>query len=369
MKDAIDLFLKNKSVFKENNKFYKVKAVSDTAFSSKKVLNKLKEKFPNYSVNYMYLPKYKKVVFVFSEEVKQSRNKNFSESLELSFHSLIKLNKKIKLIQIKDFFIDEKEFSFELTKEEFYQYVDNFQDSLSILENEIDNFLYNKLKKEIISAAEKNGGFIDIEGENLIYKVPKLPFYYWAINARFFNDLPQKIGLDKWAPVSPYGFKMQNDDPYHTDWWIGAGIPIKSYNEEEDEKLNMNAMMLKINLQAKLLNFESTVLSGNEDVVAYVQHYDDFKNDFSKVLEDRILILPDLNLKFESIILKAVKNGKGGVVCGAGGKAAHLSKVGRELNFPIFLEDNALNKFKNVMKLKLSPKSGKITWFNGSNLF
>ena len=38
--------------------------------------------------------------------------------------------------------------------------------------------------------------------------------------------------MPSWDCVSPTGIKMNMDDPYHTDWVLGAGLDIdESYSE------------------------------------------------------------------------------------------------------------------------------------------
>ncbi len=61
-----------------------------------------------------------------------------------------------------------------------------------------------------------------------VVQVPRAPFMHWALSR--VPDLQPT--LPAWEPVSPSGVKLQNDDPCHTDWVLGAGLSIEeSYTD------------------------------------------------------------------------------------------------------------------------------------------
>jgi hypothetical protein len=60
-----------------------------------------------------------------------------------------------------------------------------------------------------------------------VVAVPRAPFMHWAL-ARH----PSTGSLPSWTTVSPSGLKMMNDDPFHTDWVLGAGLTIQEGYDE-----------------------------------------------------------------------------------------------------------------------------------------
>lgn len=213
---------------------------------------------------------------------------------------------------------------------------------------------YHKLKV-------KSGRYVD---------VPKLPFVYWALRQRYPGDSLEHFDIPNWTPICSSNAKMYNDNPYHTDWWVGAGFNVDMGYPEDVYVRGYDGFLVQLHqaaltevgkLQSKYLRFQSTSVGGNNSVsFVNVCHYEVFKNDVSKVPVDAILILPNLSVEFEPAILKANKNGKGGVVSQAGGPAAHLSVVGKEMDFPVFIDKNALKKFRWVQYMSLDGSKGTI---------
>lgn len=83
---------------------------------------------------------------------------------------------------------------------------------------------------------EKCKSFIKLEyeinGEKHFIDIPEEPFILWGLRykKRYFIDNE----IYTWAPICKSGYKMINDDPYHSDWIIGANLDIENYYELVD---------------------------------------------------------------------------------------------------------------------------------------
>lgn len=98
-------------------------------------------------------------------------------------------------------------------------------------------------------------------------EIPRAPFEHWALRRHGGKHL-----ATHWETISRAGFKMVNDDPYHTDWVIGAGLDIdKIYlGLGKDTEDAIDDVYWQI--QHKMLNFECAVLSKGEYVTGTVIH-------------------------------------------------------------------------------------------------
>lgn len=364
-------FYRKYSIFEKDGLFYTPEIISDFASEDEMFVELLREQFPEHSFDFVCNKNTYDITVLLSKKININKcPKIIAKTPEIALEAVFAL-KELYSVELKERLDSTfKDYNEVVSDKELSKYEDRMESAENDLNDLFDKYIDNKIRKKVIKQAKRIGGFFDIElekeGELKLYKIPKLPFYYWAINARFFGELPKKLGLESWDVVSSVGAKMQNDCPYHSDWWFGMGLTKKDY-EQDDGEIMSQLTFEKWELQRKLLSHEVTVLAGGKKVEAEVQHYDDFKEDFSKVKEDRILILPSLELKFEVAILKAVKNGKGGVICESGGKAAHLSKVGREMNFPVIMIENALTVYEKCSRLKINPEKGRVSFYCGQN--
>lgn len=62
-----------------------------------------------------------------------------------------------------------------------------------------------------------------------VVQVPRAPFVHWALARMPEVDRDR---LSAWSPVAPSGLKLCNDDPYHTDWLLGAGLTLAEGYEQ-----------------------------------------------------------------------------------------------------------------------------------------
>jgi hypothetical protein len=95
-----------------------------------------------------------------------------------------------------------------------------------VFEDEYDNEL-RALRQSICMQAKKNGGFVEVMYGDQRLMIPRTPFILWATKR-------QRKDVDiTWSRLSPFDLKVDNDCQFHSDWWIGAGLPIYAYKLAE----------------------------------------------------------------------------------------------------------------------------------------
>jgi hypothetical protein len=166
--------------------------------------------------------------------------------------------------------------------------------------------------------------------------VPRAPFWHWALGRTSLKD-----HAPPWTPVSPSGMKLQNDNEYHTDWMLGAGLDIaKDYGYAT--AVTDAAMKESWRIQ-EMLSFKVGVLVDSGDVLG--------------VVGKEILVLPNLSPQHAEA---AMAPGVRGIITEAGGELAHLSVIGREQGWTIMRHEAATDVYKPGAKLLMMPGVGEI---------
>ena len=107
----------------------------------------------------------------------------------------------------------------------------------------------NNYKERILKQNDNN--FIHLNyifnDENKSIQIPTLPFHQWCIGSGrlTFDDDYEYLAkqISDWKCISPIGLKMMNDNNYHSDWVIGAGLdPEEWYIKVRDEEDEYNAI-------------------------------------------------------------------------------------------------------------------------------
>ena len=189
--------------------------------------------------------------------------------------------------------------------------------------------------------------YVTRNGERTI-RVPTAPFENWALwrtNGHAFAK--------PWIPVSRSGMKMQGDDPYHTDWMIGAGLELDAMHED-GSNLSEVAFDRYFRMQEELLTFKSAILchAGSDTVYGEVVHP---KPD-EDVLPGNIAIIPTANARY----LKAAMTARA-VIVERGGEMAHLVTVAREKGVLIMRHEDARKHFPVGSRVVMKPIMGEIT--------
>lgn len=184
----------------------------------------------------------------------------------------------------------------------------------------------------------------------LVLRAPKRAAICYALSTTAGHHL-----MPKYEPLSPSGLKLDEDNPYHTDVWLGCGFDIDKSIYDRDNPAYHAVLDMTFDLQKSLLNFEVHVLAGGVEVTGKVVYAD------SEVIDkDCILVISNAGVEFEVQALKA-----GAVICETGGKLAHLVTVCRELSKPIIRMPDARQQLKEGQRITVMPKEGKIEMHPG----
>lgn len=193
----------------------------------------------------------------------------------------------------------------------------------------------------------------DVFGDEV--RAPRAALVNWALRGTALSHL-----APPWKPCASAGLKMGQDDPFHTDWWVGAGFePEDAYppfgdkeQRDWDERFGRAisaAWREKFRIQKELGNFSAGVVVDAGPVEGRAG--------------DEILVLPNLHPDYLERALKAKA-----IITEAGGALAHLAVVAMERNITIMRVENACTKFPEGSKLRLEPATGKISFVNIENM-
>lgn len=172
---------------------------------------------------------------------------------------------------------------------------------------------------------------------HVIARVPEDPFQQWAL---WRTCLKHRAPL--WEPVSPVGLKQGNDDPYHTDWYLGAGFDLKK-PYPYDGPLHKAAMNAVYELQERLGRYECAVLvAGHGQPV-------------TGVIGKDIVVVPDLSMKHVDAVL-----GARAVITEAGGAGAHLALLATEKGTPILYSPFADHALRSGLCVTVFPDQGRV---------
>jgi phosphohistidine swiveling domain-containing protein len=195
---------------------------------------------------------------------------------------------------------------------------------------------FNKLIEDIRIEVKRRSAddFLDLTLDNgEVLAVPRAPFLQWALHRTSLAHL-----APAWTPVSPVGLKLQLDDPFHTDWLLGAGCNVE---EAYQGAVHDASWKRAFEIQEELGHFECGVVVDAGPVHGTVGQ--------------EIVVLPDLHPDHIDMLLSAK-----GVITEAGGQLAHLAQVATERGITIMRVDGACARLPEGTKLALYPAEGKI---------
>lgn len=154
----------------------------------------------------------------------------------------------------------------------------------------------------------------------------------------------------KYQPFSPRGLKTQEDNPYHTDVWLGCGFDVDASTYDRGNPNYHAVVALMFEVQKELLNFEVQVLARGPKLTGTIVF-----SDSAVIDKDSILVIPHAGVAFELQAMKA-----GAVICEVGGKLAHLVTVCREMKKPIIRMDNAVATLRRGQSVTIVPDEGRV---------
>lgn len=219
------------------------------------------------------------------------------------------------------------------------------------LEDSAREMLY---KLRIEAQAEKIGGFLQLpvnypEGEKLV-RIPATPFLHWA--RKVGHSVKSDSTLPGWTPVCYSGMKMMNDNPMHTDWWLGAGLPLEDAYKD-DHPVTQAAYSYALRY-ARSEGAQCLRLAGTGRVVGTVV----FPGKGEGVPAGSVAVVKNASTDYELALLSACKDGAGVVIACTGGKLAHLTTVSRELGARLVVIDNAFELFKEGQVVSVDLDKG-----------
>jgi hypothetical protein len=195
-----------------------------------------------------------------------------------------------------------------------------------------------------------------------ILRVPRAPFELWAVARSNGDHL-----VSPWTPVSPPGLKVAGDDPYHSDWMIGAGLdPLDMRhdgNNPHHEALAAAAERANADVQKRLLGFDCAVLLQGPDIRGRV-HIPADPSDLPEGLDEDglppVVIVKNAGPDWLEAAMRAFALG-GAVIVERGGEMAHLVTALRpEGKGPIVRKEKAKTLYPDGSVLDVMPSIGRI---------
>ena len=194
------------------------------------------------------------------------------------------------------------------------------------------------LRMRIDQQARRAGGHLalrlsDTQLGDSILQVPAAPFLRWAAHNMSTASLD---ALPHWTPVCPPGMKQGGDNPVHTDWWLGAGLPLEAAYDR-DHPANRAAWRFAVGL-GRRQGHDCLRLAGEGTVFGRVV----FPKANEPVEAGAIAVVPYAGVDYQMAMLTACKGGRGAVICATGGRLAHLATVGRETSCRVAVVEDAM---------------------------
>lgn len=212
---------------------------------------------------------------------------------------------------------------------------------------------FDLLKNRIISASKIDQyGYIQIKSKDgeLLAKAPYLPFAHWAL-----RPINERKTLPDYIAQSPSGLKMPSDDPFHSDWMIGADLDL--YDDYKGEIQDV-ANELRFRMQNLVRKADFLVLSNGGVVNGKVKFCT--PDNAHEVEDGDIVVIPNGNIEYQLHVERAIKSGKGGVICEIANRVAHLVKVSRERQVTMMQMNYANFTIRDEMIVTLNPNNGTI---------
>jgi phosphohistidine swiveling domain-containing protein len=230
------------------------------------------------------------------------------------------------------------------------------------LEDEYSTDL-KELRSNVINQATKNRGFVRYTYRDTTLKIPKLPLLHWIDSMRCRYGNTESLVKQTWKALSECNLKTENDCIYHSDWWIGAGIPIYAYSLE-DSLMNYVDFNKKItefayNIYDREFNCDEPIFLAGGDL-SLVKGKVVKPTDGDSVTEGSIVILPSGGVEFDSYLRTACKNKRGAIILEVGNKVSHLAVVARESGYRVLLIPNAMNLFTSGETIIVDPENKKV---------
>jgi len=211
-----------------------------------------------------------------------------------------------------------------------------------------------RMRDDVVAFADADSefGWLELSAyddqakRNVQLRVPHRAFICAALDRAQAQHL-----MPEYAPRCPTGLKLMNDDPYHSDAWLGAGMEVETaYNRElPEQRLFMDKLY---ELQRKRLGFAFDVLArGKEDYVTGTVIHDP-----ELASEESILVVKTAAPEYAPAAVKCKA-----VIVETGSKLAHLVVVSREEAISVIRTENAVEKFPQGHQVSINFSAGTVS--------
>lgn len=235
--------------------------------------------------------------------------------------------------------------------------------------------LIDDLRRRIIAQADAMGdtGWMEIPVPASVspdekLRAPRGAFEMWCVGRTGGRHLAQP-----WQPISPRGVKQGGDDPYHTDWMLGAGLDPLDMNHRGNhphwEQIREAASHARAALETSMLGANCSVLLAGPAIEGRVVHP---KNP-GAVPEDSgdlppIAVIADSRTEWLDLALAVLDQG-GAIIVEQGGGTAHLIGVLRgQDRGPVIRKPDALALYPEGSTVAIDPKAGRIRFIDDPDL-
>lgn len=223
------------------------------------------------------------------------------------------------------------------------------------------------LRSIVIRQADAAGpeGWMEIPIDRLArpsgkLRVPRGAFERWAIRPTGAEHLAAP-----WEIVSPQGVKQASDDPYHTDWMLGAGLdPTDMRHSAPDkvlaEALTSAAYSARAAIERRLLGFKCSVLVSGPSVTGRVWHPSKPSKEIPWGEEPPIAILPAARSDWLDLAGRVLARG-GAVIVERGGEMAHMvTELRGDGKGPLIRVEDARRLYPEGLLVGVEPSEGRV---------
>lgn len=197
--------------------------------------------------------------------------------------------------------------------------------------------------------AQAGDDWIEMPFQDGTIRIPRAPFEQWCLWRTDGAHLAMP-----WKAVSPQGVKMFGDDPYHTDFLIGAGLEPDAM--QADPALNDAIYSLRADIQKQKMGFDCAVLSGAGEAWGTIVH----PKPGDEIADDAVVVVGTASARYLDIALKARA-----VIVERGGEMAHLVTVAREKEAIIVRMPDALKLYPAGSSVTVDASRGRIQLHEG----
>lgn len=274
---------------------------------------------------------------------------DISEQSQTDFHEIGRFRNKVMDAKTRKMTLDEYEEYQRLMADNnspLQKRVDAMNKALEIQRNLDQNI--SAWREQIVAQAGDNWLEMDFHGKAI--RIPRAPFEQWCL----WRGDGAHLAMP-WQKVSVSGVKMFGDDPYHTDFLIGAGLEPDAMIK--DSKLSEAFFDLRAKVQEEKMGFECAVLSGRGYVNGTIVHAEVGQ----ELPDDAIVVVKAAKPDYIDMLVKARA-----IIVERGGQAAHLVQVAMEREAVIVRVPDALTRYPAGSLATIDASHGKVTLHEGN---